>query len=798
MLYNYLKITFRNFLRQKGFYFINILGLSVGIACSILIVLFVNYELGFDKFHRNHDRIYRLAVDGVVGNTMIYQTYTPAPLPAAFYNEYPEIEKITRISDWSEVKTRYQDKIFNEDRIFAVDSTFFKIFTFNMISGDKELALKEQYSIVLTRSMANKYFGDEDPLNKVMRLDTSNFKVTGVIEDVPAQSHFHFDFLVSLTSFDGLYNGTSWWWNNFRTYLLLNPNTNYLDLQAKFPDFVRKYMFEGRDYKEAMSKGNKWEYYLQPLTEIHLTSDISGEFEPNGNKTYINIFWVVAIFILLMACINFMNLSTAKSFRRAKEVGIRKVSGATKSKLVIQFILESILIAFISLLIGLVVVEVTIPAFRDFTGRNLTLHYFEEALTIPLFLLLAIVIGIFSGSYPAFVLSAFQPVKVLKGRLNRGGRGFTVRNILVIFQFAVSVVLIIGTITVYQQLRMIQNKNLGFDKENVLVIRNAYLLGEKSEAFKKEIRQNASIIHVAGAHCMPGMRLNNIGFGADEVEDGFTLNLILCDPEYVNVMNFEMAQGRFFSPDFPTDTSAIVINEAALNLIGWKDPIGKKINNWGDDRHDFPVIGVAKDFHYESMHEKIRPQAFLHLNGPFGWDERFISVRIKQGSENDVLEFLEKKWEDFSIELPFSYSFFDTDYDKLYRNEQQTKDLMIIFTLLAIFIACLGLLGLASFMAAQKTREIGIRKTFGASSDNIVWTFSKAFIKWVLIANIIAWPVAWFVMDRWLQNFAYRISISWWIFIAAMLLGLVIAFLSVSYQYFKASLTNPVDALRYE
>ncbi|MBN2172610.1 MAG: ABC transporter permease [Bacteroidales bacterium] len=798
MLLNYLKITWRNISRQKGFYLINIMGLSIGMACSILIVLFVAYELGFDKYHNNHDRIYRMAVDGVAGNTMIYQTYTPAPLPGAMYNEYPEIEKITRISDWSEVKTRYQDKIFNEDHIFAVDSTFFEVFSFEMLAGDADLALKDPYSVVLTKSVAEKYFGGENPLNKVMRLDTSNFKVTGVIEDVPAQSHFHFDILVTLTSFDGLYNGTSWWWNNFRTYLLLNPTANYLDLEAKFPDFVRKYLFEGRSYDEALAKGNKWEYYLQPLTQIHLTSDISGEFEPNGNKNYIRIFWVIAIFILVMACINFMNLSTAKSFRRAKEVGIRKVSGATKSGLVIQFISESIFIAIISVLIGLVMVEAALPVFRNFTGRNLVLHYFDDPFTIPLFILLAFIIGVFSGSYPAFVLSAFQPVKVLKGRLIKSTSGFSVRNILVIFQFAVSMILIIGTITVYQQLRMIQNKNLGFDKENILVIKNAYLLDEKSETFKKEIRQNANILHVAGAHRMPGMRLNNIGFGAEGVEDGFTLNLLPCDPEYADVMKLEMAQGRFFSRDFPTDTSAIIINEAALNLIGWENPIGKKINNWGENIRKFPVIGVVKDFHYESMHEKIRPQAFIYLGGSFGWDERFISVRIKPGSENNVLDFLEKKWKDFNIELPFSYSFFDKDYDKLYQNEKQTKDLMIIFTILAIFIACLGLLGLASFLASQKTREIGVRKTFGATRDQIVWAFSKEFTKWVLLANIIAWPIAWLAVERWLQNFEYRITISWWVFLIAAFAELAIAFIAVGYQSFKAAVTNPVEALRYE
>ncbi|MBN3034190.1 MAG: ABC transporter permease [Bacteroidales bacterium] len=800
MFSNYLKIIRRNIIRQKGFYLINVLGLSVGIACSILIMLFVNFEMGFDKYHAHHNRIYRMAVDAVVGNTMIYQTYTPAPLPEAMYREFPEIEKITRISGWSEVKTRYGDKVFSEDRIFCVDSTFFEVFSFHMLQGDKHRALKEPYSIVLTRTMAGKYFGDRDPLNEVMRLDTFNFKVTGVIEDVPDQSHFHFDFLVPLISFDGFYNGTSWSWNNFRAYLLLSPHADYRELEAKFPDFVRKYMFEGNYsyYDEMVAKGDKWEYYLQPLTDIHLNSDISGEFEANGNRTYINIFRVVAAFILVMACVNFMNLSTAKSTRRAREVGIRKVSGATRPKLVTQFISESIIIAMIGLLIGLLLAEISMPAFRHLTGRNLSLQFLDDPWTIPLLLALAVCVGIFSGSYPAAVLSSFQPVSVLKGGMNKSHGGWSLRNVLVVFQFAMSVFLLIGTMVVYQQLRMVQNKNLGFVKENVLVIRNAYLLGEQSASFKNELLQHPDILHVAGAHRMPGMRLNNNGFHAEGLEDGFSLNLLCCDPGYDSVMQFEMVQGRFFSRDFPTDSGAVVINEAALHLIGWNDPIGKKIDDGSESRPKFPVIGVVRDFHYESMHEKIRPQAFMYMGGTYSRQERFIALRITPGSLEKVIRFLENKWSDFSMELPFSYSVFEEDYNNLYRNEEQTRNLMVIFTILAIFIACLGLLGLASFMATQKTREIGIRKTFGATSRDVVYSFTKAFAKWVLIANVIAWPVAWFAMDRWLQHFEFRVAIAWWVFIVAALAGLVIAVLSVGYQSLKASWTHPVKALRYE
>ncbi len=793
-----LKILIRNISRQKGFYLLNILGLSVGIACSILIFLYVRYELNYDRYSRHHDRIFRIAVDAVVGNTVIYQTGTPAPLPRALYAEFPEIEMVTRVIDRSEVKTRFGDRVFNEDRVFLVDSTFLKMFTLPVTRGNPETALSEPFSVVITESMAGKYFGGEDPLNKVMTLDDENYKVTAVVQDVPEQSHFHFDFLLSLTSFQGLYDQESWWWNNFACYLQLHRGTDHWALEAKFPDFIVKYFFEGMDYEELIAGGNKWEYYLQPVTSIHLDSDIAGEFEPNGNRKYIRIFMVVAIFILAMACINFMNLNTAKSARRAKETGIRKVSGATRGELVIQYLAESVVIAVFSTLLGLVLVETLLLFFQDFTGKNIHVPYLEEPWTIPAILSLAVITGLLSGSYPAFVLSSFQPVKVLKGGFARNSKGVTLRNLLVVVQFSISVFLIIGTIVIFRQLQMIRNKNLGFNKEHIIVIKNAYELGDRSAAFKSELRNNPGILAVAGSHKMPGMRFNNIGFGAEGMEDGFTLNLLCCEPEYIDVMRFEMVHGRFFSKEYKTDTGAIVINEAALKLIGWKDPIGKKLGNFMDGRNEFSLVGVVGNFHYESMHEKVRPQAFMFLGGVIPWEESFISVRIKPGTEKEVLRFLDRKWEEFSSDLPFTFSFFDKDYDALYNNEKQTGSLMVVFSLLAIFIACLGLLGLASYMAAQRTREIGVRKALGAASRQVVWSFSMEFTRWVLLANLLAWPVAWLVMSRWLSNFEYRITIPWWSFLVAALLALVIAWLTVGMQSLRASRIDPVEALRYE
>lgn len=794
----YLITLLRNFTRQKGYYALNILGLAIGIACFILIMLFISHERGYDRYNQNADRIYRIAVDAVDGNTLIYQTHTPAPLPPALYSEFPEIEKVVRITADDEVKVQYKDQFFTEDRVFLVDSTFFCIFSFEAIAGTLDDALSDPFSAVLTTSTAIKYFGTAEPVGRIMTFyDTIPFRVTAVVNDVPDQSHFHFDFLLSLTSFDGLYNGTSWWWNSFACYLLLHPEADYRELEAKFPAFVEKYLFEGRDYSELEAKGNRWEYYLQPLGDIHLTSNIAGEFEANGNKNYIRIFLFAGIFILAMACINFMNLSTAKSVKRAREVGIKKVAGATKTILIGQFLAESVVITLVSLLTAICIAEILMPGYSALTGRDLAFPY-HNPLTIIALVLFAIILGIVAGSYPAFVLSSFVPVKVLKGTVLRNGRGPGLRNILVLVQFSISVFLVAGTIIAYRQLQLIQNKDLGFNKENILVIQNAYLLGNASEAFKNELRKAPTVIAVAGSNRMPGMRFNNIGFGAEGLDDGFTLNLCCCDPEYADALSLHIVNGRFFSKEFGTDTAAIVLNEAAVKLIGWEDPIGKKVNNWNNPRDYFTVIGIAKDIHYESMHEKVRPQAFLYLDGIYGWPESFIAVRFKKGLMKETVAAMEKIWDDFSLKYPLTWSLFEKDYDDIYINEAQTKNMMLVFSILAVFIACLGLTGLASFNTVQRTRETGIRKSMGASTGRIIVFFTMDFLKWVLAATLLACPLAWLAGKRWLEDFEYRTNLHWWIFVASSILTLLIAFLITGYHSFRAARTNPVDALRYE
>jgi putative ABC transport system permease protein len=799
MFKNFIVIALRNFKRNKFYSFLNIFGLAIGTATAIFSFLFVGYELSYDRFHEKSDRIYRIAVDALSGNTVIKQVFNPAIMPAALYNEYAEIEAVCRISGaGSATRVEFEDKVFMESNILLVDTTFFNIFTAEFVRGNPGPELFAPNKAVLTEKTAKKYFGDSDPVGKVLIMDDEyHIEVSAVIKEFPQNAHFHFDMLVSLLSFEGFYNSPHWFANNFRIYLLLHENQDYKSLEAKFPAFVNKYHYGGR-YAEATNAGNKWELYLQPLTDIHLHSHLSGEFEANGYAVYVYIFGVVAIFILLIACINFVNMATAKSATRAREIGIRKVVGSGRGELIRQFLSESLIISGVSLILALIFVELALVYLPDLLGSRIEIPAYVKINLIPALIGLVLIVALLSGTYPALVLSAFKPAAVLKNQLIKGGRGQWSRNTLVIFQFAISIVLIIGTLVISRQLDFIQNERLGFDKEQVIVIKNANIIQNQLDAFKNELLAIPAVQSASVSHKLPGIRFNNIGFGAEGFDGGFTLNLCLGDPDFQDVLKFKMVKGRFFSREFATDTSAVVLNEAAVKLLGWDDPIGKKVNNWGDSPLHFTVIGVVEDLHYESMHTEIRPMGFFHMNGIFHWTPRYISVRVNTDNISETLDKMDHVWAGFSPKLPFEYSFFDQDYDNLYTNEMQTKKLFITFSMLAIFIACLGLFGLAAFMVEHRVREIGIRKVLGASVSGLVVLLSGQFTKWVLIANLIAWPVAWYAMNRWLENFVYRIEIEWWMYLLAGIIALIIALITVSAQAIKAAFANPVEALRYE
>lgn len=803
MIKNYLKIALRNIRKHKGTSFINIAGLAIGIACSILIILFVTYERSYDRFHDKADRIYRLAVKASLGDTKINQTFSSSEIFRRLLVDFPEIEKGVKFLDFDRTQVVLNEKTFYESRFYAVDSTFYEIFTIPLIFGNPETVLTDPNTMVISKDTALKYFGDTDVVGKTLGADFSrgighiDFQITGVSENVPDNSHFHYDLLVSSASFPAFVNNTGWSSNNFITYLLLEEGTSKTWFDEKLKEFMRRQAGPER-YDAALARGDFWEFFLQPITSIHLNSDLNGEFEANGNKTYVFIFSVIGVIILLIACINFMNLSTAKSSLRAREVGLRKVVGSSRNKLMRQFLSESVLLSFISLALGLVIVQILLPVYRNFIGRELHLRYFDNILVIPSLLLLGLAVGVISGSYPAFFLSSFKPISALRGNTGSSKGSSFLRNILVVFQFAISIFLIIGTLVVFKQLKFFQNTRLGFDKEQVLVVRNPDALGSKVAPFKEALRRNSYIINVAGSNTLPGISFSNIGFGAEGVDNSFTLNLCICDYNFLDTLKMDMAQGRFFSREFPTDSHAAILNEKASKLLGWDNPIGKKINNWSQERGNFTVIGVINDYHYESLHQEIRPQALFLIGGYYDRIESYISVRLNTENVSETVKFVGSTWNAFAPGKPFEYSFLDRDYDNLYTNERQTRSLFSIFSLLAIFIACLGLFGLAAFVADRKTKEIGIRKILGSSVTKIVNNLNKSFVKWVLIANLIAWPAAWYIMNKWLQNFAYRIELSWWMFVLAAVLALLVALLTVSFQSIKAALKNPADALRYE
>ena len=797
MLKNYLKVAFRNIFKHKVYSFLNIFGLALGMASAILILLFVFYERNYDRFNENADRIHRIAVRAMMGGTKIRQTYTPAILTPTLLENYPEVEYSIRFRTESRgVTVKTGDLAFNEYRVGLSEADLFKVFTLPFKSGNPDTALAEPNTVVITESTALKYFSRQRALGEILKIDDRDFRVTGVIRDFPQNSHFNFDIICSLITFKQGLDNTHWFANNYRTYIQLKEKTSAAAFEAKFPDLVRNYTVAGQDYDAWLAKGNYWEYYLQPLTSIHLHSDLNGEFDANGNAAYVSAALLIALFLLFIASVNYMNLATARSANRAREVGIRKVVGSTRGPLVRQFLAEALAASFIALFLALMLVIILLPAFRSLTGRALVLPYLEQPLLLPALLGLAFVLGIFSGAYPAFFLASVRPIKVLRGRLQSGARSSRLRNLLVMTQFAISIFLLVGTFAVHQQTRFMRSKRLGFDKENVLVIKTPAPLEERSQAFKDRLIALSEVTAVSGSNTTPGRSFNNWGCRPEGFDGGITLNTCIGDFGFLETMGMEMDKGRFFSKDFSTDQKAIVINQAAEALLGWDDPLGKTIN-FGEEKI-YTVIGVIQDYHYESLHHTVRPEALMIFPGPYDSDENYISARIQPENISRTLSQIQEIWKDFSAGIPLEYSFLDSDYDALYTNEERTGRIFTVFSCLAIGIGCLGLLGLAAFAAEQKTREIGIRRVLGATVPGIIVLLSKGLTRWVALANLIAWPVAFFVMTRWLSGFAYRIGLNWLFFGLAGIITLAVAWFSMSLQAYKAAHTDPVKALKYE
>ncbi len=808
MIRSYLKIAFRNILKYRGYSLINILGLAIGLACFTLIVLFVRDELSYDKYHPKADRTWRLVLDANIMGSELHAPITPAPMAAVLVEEIPEIEIATRLQPFSgETQIRYGEKGFVEKRFMLVDSNITEVFAINFLQGDPKKALTAPNSLVLTESTAKRYFGEEDPLGATLIVgDTARFQVTGVTNDPPHNTHFHYDILASMSTLPDSRN-TIWISNNYMTYVVLKENTTPEMVEAKLPALFKKYagpqikMAMGVDIDQFIEAGNKFHYNLQSMPGIHLNSNMEYEIAPNSNIAYIYIFMVVAAFLILIACINFMNLSTARSARRAKEVGMRKVMGSNRLHLVFQFLSESIFITFVALGLALILIELALPYFNQLADKQIDFQYFDGNLIIPGFMLLGLLVGIIAGSYPALFLSAFQPVSVLKGKLKAGGRSTVLRNGLVIFQFTLSIILIVGTVVVYNQLQYMQNKRLGFEKEHVLVIQRAGSLQNQQKSFAEALRQHSGIVNVTATSNIPGGIIGNTAYQPGNSSGGegtLLMSPIFTDEAYIPTLDIEIIAGRNFSADMKTDSTAFIINEAAAERLGWQeDAIDKDLVMIGqtpENNFNGRIIGVMKDIHFQSLHQEITPLVLSYTN----FQTNFLLVRLQSGNISETIDFIASEWKSFAPNQLFSYQFLDESLDALYRSEKRLSEIFTIFAVLSVLIACLGLFGLASFIAEQRTKEIGVRKALGATVPMIVNLLLKDFILLIAIAFIIAAPIAYFSAGSWLQDFAYRIDVSFLTIGLSGILALLIAVLTIGYQAIKAALTNPINALRHE
>lgn len=806
MIKNYIRIAFRNILKYRGYSVINIFGLAIGIACCLLIMLFVKDELSYDRHYENSERIYRLTVKGVLGDNEFFGAVSCPPLAKTLVHEMPEVEDAVRIRSFGFPVLRYQDKVFSEERFYSADPSFFRIFDCEFIAGDPEQALQEPLSVVITESMAKKYFGNENPMGKLLNQDKRrDYIVTGVIKDPPTATHFHFDFIGTMKSYPQAEQDHDWLSNNYYTYILLKEGTDYKQVEGKLEELIRKYVAPyvqkafGTSFDKLLQGGNSYNYYLQPLTSIHLYSDLQNEFEPNGTAAYVYIFSFIAIMILGIACINFMNLATARSANRSREIGIRKTLGSTRAQLIRQFLIETILMSLIALFIAVILVELSLTPFNRLVGKSIQAAYIDNILFIPILIIVAVTVGILAGIYPAFYLSAFDPIKIFRKTSSVKSSGSLLRNGLVILQFSISIILFIGTMVVYSQLNYIREKKLGFDKEQVLVIQKTDDIGSQIGSFKEQLKSLPGVVSVSNSNTLMGEQFGSEGWqlpGQQANEPDLLWDLD-SDYEFARTYGIQMSRGRFYSEDWHTDHSAIVLNETAVRAIGIKDdPIGKELVRLDDDSRKFNIIGVMKDFHFESLQQSIKPAAIL-LFGPkeFG---KYVSVRLTPGNLDEKIDAVKNIWRRFAGNQAFEYFFFDEQFSKTYKTEERTGTIATIFSLLAIFVACLGLLGLSSFATEQRTKEIGIRKVLGATSGGIVVLLSREFIKWVLFANLAAWPAAYFIMRKWLQDYAYRIDLNFAPFLISAVLALIIAAVTIGYQALKAAAANPVSSLKYE
>jgi putative ABC transport system permease protein len=812
MISSYFKVALRNIKKHLFYTLINVTGLSIGIACTILITLFIIDELSYDRFNENGERIYRVINHIKFGGNDTWYAVSPSPMAKALVDEIPEIETAARFRTWGTFLVKKDKDNTKEYHGAWADPEIFNVFTIPLIRGDKNSALRDPNTMVISESLAKKYFGDNDPVNQMLILNNDmNYKVTGVYKDIQRNSHFHFTMMLAMAGLDESRNQV-WLSNNFQTYFVLRKDADARVTERKINEMFIKnagpqvLQFLGKSIEELEKQGTKVEQFLQPLYSIHLHSNVQVEFEANGDIKYVYIFSAVALFILILAVVNFTNLATARSAERAKEVGIRKVMGSFRSYLIRQFLMEAVIISLIAVLFAVVLANLVNPAFNLLAGKSTELPNISPVFWLTI-ISGGIIIGLIAGAYPAFFLSSYKPISVLSGKITRGSKGGLIRSILVIFQFTISIILITGTIAVYNQLNFIQHKKLGFNKDQVIIVDDAYVLGNQAESFRNEVLRDPDFISGSSSGFLPvsNSDRNNTTFwkkGERTSENSVNMQAWNIDFDYIKTFGMKIVDGRDFSRDFPGDSGAIILNQRAAKLYGFENPIGQEIQTFGETTDNsinikniktYKVIGVVENFNFETLHESIGSLCMRLIP-----NSDKISFRYNTEKTDKVINILESRWKDFATGQPFQYSFLDEDFGNMYTAEKRTGRIFTSFAILAIIIASLGLFALAAFTAEQRTKEIGVRKVMGATIGNIVVLLSSHFSKLILIAFLIALPVAWYGLHLWLQSFAYKEVPGIMVYLSAGIISMLIAWATVGYQSFKAATANPSQALRNE
>ncbi|MBS4061898.1 MAG: ABC transporter permease [Bacteroidetes bacterium] len=806
MLIKLIHYSYRALSRQRTYVVLNILGLSIGMACSFIIALFIMNELSYDNYHDKKDQIYRLILNGKIGGQELKVTSTASPIGPTMKNEFPEVADFLRLNGRGKIVVRHEDRFFTEDDFIEADSSFFNFFSIGLLRGEKDKVLNAPHTVVLSETTAKKIFGESDPIDQMLRIgnDTIKYRVTGVMNDVPEKTHFKASMIGSFMT-NRRSSQSQWLSNSFSTYLLLHPQSDANAFDVRIKDMIVKYVgpellqYMGVTMDEFYAQGNKYTLLMQPMKDIHLDPSVMQDFKPANDPKYLWIFGSVGILILLIAAINFMNLSTAQAGKRAKEVGIKKVVGSSRGFLISQFLVETIMLAFVSLILALAVTQMALPYFDELLDTKLYIGFFERWYIIPGLLFITVFIGFLAGSYPAFYLSSFNPYEVLKGKLRSSTASIKLRSVLVVLQFTISIVLIIATIIMFRQINYMLNKDLGFNKEHVVVLNNASAIGGKMQAFKEDVKSLTGVISIASSTAVPGHNNNNNGYRIKGREEGFLLQTNWVDFDYFETYGFQLADGRFFDKSFSTDKDACLINERAARDFLLTEPLEARFVEGDpstDEVYEMPIIGLVKDFHYESLRNDIMPYIFRFKNEDIRWG--YISIRLSPQASSDIVSRIETVWASYTGNEPMQHFFMEKDFERMYKEEKQNGQLSILFTILGIMIASLGLYGLTSFTVISRTKEIGVRKTFGASITDIWYLISKEIIILLTISTVLAWPLVYWVADIWLRNYHYRIDLRLTDFIAGFVIALAIALLTTSYRTILAASSNPSISLRYE